>query len=561
MVFPTVSPLGLKVVNDGFMQWHIHPEYIPENKIKSMVVSYNFVKDQECGYYDPNYEMTDLLYQGRDLFNSEIDDIPGWNHQMKFDMLKPFADMMERNPDTNEYTPIKDKTVYLDKCFELVLSLPDSFMNLTGIAENHVNGKDNFMRPSLPPTRTFKDIMVSQAAVENIARMHAMGMWFAPFIQPTMVYIGSDSSLLGVNLKVKDLDVNIDAALENHKTIVDILADYPDIANAIRILNTLAQSTKGSKSISFSKYSSNLFDVFSRIGPHCYIYITPEGIAFPVIEYEEQYYFLNNQKVASGNRPYIWGEILSLYDKKFVRFGRSLYKGEGGESTSISPSNPYSWNLSCTKQELKLFRYFDENPYTQKMGNNDYIVGRIDSENVLMADWLNKRYLVSDGTIKPVLSVGDKNLIGVWRQGDLDKKVMFYSADTTLKVQEKITADGYDIAESELNTSNYYFFYGMEREILELQPAYKGFFAKTTDGNSEEWFFITSEGTKIHRVKDVNSFEVEGWKRIIVEKTESHEEDSYSDLRLFLKEEMLGEKVEVITDTIDSIKVIGGEYI
>jgi hypothetical protein len=561
MIFPTASPLGLRVVNDGFMQWHIHPEYIPENKIKSMVVSYNFVKDQECGYYDSNYEMTDLLYQGRDLFDSEIDDIPGWNHQMKFDMLKPFASMEERNPYTGKYEPIRDKTVYLDKCFELVLSIPDSFMNLTGIAENHVNGLDNYVRPALPPTRTFKDIMVSQAAVENLARLHMMGCWFAPFIQPTMVYIGSDSSILGVNLRVRDLDINLDAMISNHDSVLSMLADYPDIQNAIRILQALAGSMTGSKSISFSKYSKHVFDVFTRIGPHCYIYITPQGLAFPVIEYQEQYYFLNNQKVASGNRPYIWGEVLSLYDKKFIRFGRSLYKGEGGEPEPVEPSNPYSWNLSCTTQELKLFRYFDENPYTQKHYNHDYIVGRIDDENIIMADWLNKRYLKTEGAIKPVMTVGDRRLVGVYTQGSLSEAVMFYSADTDMPVQEKEDSEGYNITEKELDMGNMFFFAGMKREIIELQPGYKGFFAKVTDGNAEEWFFVTSTGNKMYRVKGVVNHTYSNWKRIIAEEAEAHEGDSYCDLRKFLQEEMKGEKTESITDTIDSIKVIGGEYI
>ena len=558
IVFPTTSPLGLRVISTSQYVWEIHPEYLPENKIKSAVIAYNFNADNNYSG-DAEYKVTDNMFDGRDMFWYENDsDIGSWNHVMGFKTLRNFQ-RMKFDEEGGKPVYLNEKIRHLVTCFEDILSLPDSLIDMTGIAQETImDGEENPYGVALPPQKTFNNLMSSRGSSNLTATMTMMGFWFGPKLQPTMTYVGSDSSIIAVNLKTNRIDELLDSQLELNTGIRAALENYPDTANAIKVIQTLMDSLVPDKTTSFSKFATNLFDVFVRVGPHCYLYTTPYGIVYPVIEYTEQHYFFNDRKIASGDLPYIGGQILNLYDKKFLKMGRHLYNDFGGVPTMTEPYNPESF-YTRERQELVDFKYFDESYYPTKYLSKDFFIAKEDGKYVFMADWLNKRYIQEETSlVKPIVTFGDKLLIGVSKQGSLTSFATFYSLRNGLTLSEK-EKDGEDIIKAELDISDFYFFKNFKREILALEPAYRGFFVETSDGNETEWFFTNISGLKV-TIKDIYNVAPENWKVINIDDLDCNEKDGWCKFNDFLIEDTQG-KTTALNLKLDGIKVIGGEII
>jgi hypothetical protein len=560
MIFPTCSPLGLKVVETANFIYEIHPEYLPENKIKSSVISYNFNQDKDNSDKDKDYVLTDLMFNARDMFYYDNgDDIGAWNHLMNFSFLRMFSRMQAEADEDAEPTYLYQKMEYLNDCFEPILSLPDSLLDMKGIAEDVYNHKkDNPYADAVPPAKTFMDLTTSRDVCDMTAYMHAAGFWYFPVVQPTMTYVGSDSVIAAVNIKAQAIDSYLDANLRRNEMLEKGLSEHPEIANAINTLEALSKSFSQSNDISFSKYSNNIFDVFVRVGPHCYLYTTGTGITFPSIDYAEQYFFFNEKKVASGDRNYLKGQILNLYGEKFVRIGFDIYKQKGEEPGTESPKSALGTE-DRESQEMVLFKSLSQKPFITKFFNSDMLLSKEDDDTILMADWLNRRYIKhSDTDIEPVLTYGDECLVGVHEQGSLNQLAIFYSLRTTLPHNEKETPEE-NITEWRPDSYAFYYFKAINREILELQPGYQGFFAKVDDGNAEEWIFMTNYGMT-QTIKNIYNNTPEEWYQLDISEMEANENDGWCDFPKFIEEDKKDhrEKLEL---KLDSIKVIGGELI
>lgn len=564
VVFPTTSPLGSNVVQTAPFTYEIDPEYLPENKIRSSVLAYNFNTDKTYDNENIDYKITDPMFKGRDMFYYESPDgIASWNHVMNFKTLRNFNTMeakVDTNTEDDKPTYLYELMQHLVDCFEEIMYLPDSLLDMKDYIESVPVGEESkhpFMGAA-PPERTFKNLTTSRGACGMTAFMHAAGFWFFPKIQPTMIYVGSDSSIIAVNLKTSAIDEYLDANLNRNSMIQKSLRDYPEIANAYAVLNDLKDALTPDKTISFSKYSTNLFDVFVRTGPHCYLYISPSGIAYPIIEYTEQAFFFNDKKVASGDMPYLKGQILNLYGKKFLKIGSRLYKDLGGVPYKVEPYSPEAFDYRIA-QELEEFEDYDNIIKPTKYFNTDFFVGKKDDNYILMADWLNKRFVKNSfDKVEPVVTFGDKLLIGVSEQGSLDKMATFYSMRGELIFSEKETPET-DLVEAVPDTSFFFFFKNLRKSIERLEAGYKGFFAEATDGNKSEWFFMNPSGMKIS-VKNVYNPSVADWKVINADDLDSNTNDGWCVFNDFIEEDKKG-KHTIIHDKLDGIKVIGGEII